>query len=147
MIQRIRIFDNLRKSQGCLRNFVRRIYDDFLENISSKAFVGISLSGRDYLSSGKLISGVIDKNFGEYNLFSILCSLFVIMGNAFVTGSTMLIGYFLFTHLDYFSKNMSSLWAPLLVKIYWNLNKKIFNDFIIILGILNSTIFLFNIIF
>ena len=83
-----------------------------MEFINKHAYIQIALKGDSFCTAAWEGFGLIIRNLGRFTVLAVIGTVFTLIGTLFITVGSCIIGYFLITKVDYFSKDLSSCVLP-----------------------------------
>ena len=83
-----------------------------MEFINKHAYIQIALKGDSFCTAAWEGFGLIIRNLGRFSTLAVIGGIFSIIGTIFITVGSCIIGYFLITQVDYFSKDLNSCVLP-----------------------------------
>ena len=84
----------------------------FIEFVNKHAYIQIALKGDSFCTAAFEGFGLIIRNLGRFSMLAVIGGIFSIIGTLFITILSCVIGYFLITEVDYFSKDLNSCVLP-----------------------------------
>ena len=83
-----------------------------MEFINKHAYIQIALKGDSFCTAAWEGFGLIIRNLGRFTVLAVIGTVFTLIGTLFITVGSCIIGYFLITKVDYFSKDLNSCVLP-----------------------------------
>ena len=83
-----------------------------MEFINKHAYIQIALKGDNFCTAAWEGFGLIIRNLGRFSVLALIGGMFSLIGTLFITVGSCIIGYFLITQVDYFSKDLNSCVLP-----------------------------------
>jgi len=83
-----------------------------MEFVNKHAFIQIALKGDSFCTAAWEGFGLIIRNLGRFTALAAVSTVFTFIGTIFITVGSCIIGYFLITNVDYFSKDLNSCVLP-----------------------------------
>ena len=83
-----------------------------MEFINKHAYIQIALKGDSFCTAAWEGFGLIIRNLGRFTVLAVIGTVFTLIGTLFITVGSCIIGYFLITQVDYFSKDLNSCVLP-----------------------------------
>jgi len=86
-----------------------------MEFINKHAYIQIALKGDSFCTAAWEGFGLIIRNVGRFSVLTAIGGIFSIVGTIFITVASAVVGYFVITKVDYFSKDVGSVVLPVIV--------------------------------
>ena len=83
-----------------------------MEFVNKHAYIQIALKGDSFCTAAWEGFGLIIRNLGRFTALAAISTIFTFIGTIFITVGSCIIGYFLITNVDYFSKDLNSCVLP-----------------------------------
>ena len=83
-----------------------------MEFVNKHAYIQIALKGDSFCTAAWEGFGLIIRNLGRFSALAAISTVFTFIGTIFITVGSCIIGYFLITNVDYFSKDLNSCVLP-----------------------------------
>jgi len=83
-----------------------------MEFVNKHAFIQIALKGDSFCTAAWEGFGLIIRNLGRFTALAAVSTVFTFIGTIFITVGSCIIGYFLITNVEYFSKDLNSCVLP-----------------------------------
>ena len=84
----------------------------FIEFVNKHAYIQIALKGDSFCTAAFEGFGLIIRNLGRFSMLAVIGGIFSVIGTLFITILSCVIGYFLITNVEYFSKDLNSCVLP-----------------------------------
>ena len=83
-----------------------------MEYVNKHAYIQIALKGDSFCTAAWEGFGLVIRNLGRFSMLALVGGMFSIVGIIFITVFSGVIGYFLITNVEYFSKDLNSCVLP-----------------------------------
>ena len=83
-----------------------------MEFVNKHAYIQIALKGDSFCTAAWEGFGLIIRNLGRFTALAAISTIFTFIGTIFITVGSCIIGYFLITNVEYFSKDLNSCVLP-----------------------------------
>ena len=83
-----------------------------MEFVNKHAYIQIALKGDSFCTAAWEGFGLIIRNLGRFSALAAISTVFTFIGTIFITVGSCIIGYFLITNVEYFSKDLNSCVLP-----------------------------------
>ena len=83
-----------------------------MEYVNKHAYIQIALKGESFCTAAFEGFGLIIRNLGRFSMLALVSGIFSVVGTLFITVGSCIIGYFLITEVEYFSKDLNSCVLP-----------------------------------
>ena len=83
-----------------------------MEFVNKHAYIQIALKGDSFCTAAWEGFGLIIRNLGRFTALAAVSTVFTFIGTIFITVGSCIIGYFLITNVEYFSKDLNSCVLP-----------------------------------